>query len=344
MMRVIKQLANRVIDKVAESTAQRVVDEVADEISRGVSKDIAGIRYGVNLLRLDTILKSAPKGTPPWQLFGDVDDDFWFWAQTEGYRGSAALRELLPDVPHEKTQFQYVGLTGDKALKAGFDGSRVFKKLYEDVAGDFSACSNVLDFGCGWGRVIRFFLKDIDASKLWGIDPAQEMIQFCQQAFKWGNFRHIDPFQSTKFADGMFDLVYALSVFSHLSEDMHWRWIEEIHRILRPGGVLIATTRGRDFITHCRELKTEKNLNAVSKHLPTLFVDTDQFLSAYDQGRFCFDSTIESYGEMSSWAGEACVPKGYVAEHWAKLFKVIDYIDAGPRRDVFEQNIIVVQK
>ena len=169
-MRVIKQLASRVIDKIAERTAKRVVDEVAAEIRPIVSRDIAGIRYGVNLLRLDTILKSAPKGTPPQQLFGDVDDDFWFWVHTEGYRGSAAVRKLLPGLPHEQTQFQYVGRTGDNALKVGFAGSRIFKKLYEDVAGEFSACSNVLDFGCGWGRVIRFFLKDIDPSKLWGID------------------------------------------------------------------------------------------------------------------------------------------------------------------------------
>jgi hypothetical protein len=75
-----------------------------------------------------------------------------------------------------------------------------------------------------------------------------------------------------------------------------------------------------------------------------LFVDTNECLSAYDQGRFCFDSTIESYGERSKWLGEACISKGYVAEHWAKLYSVVDYIDTGPDRDVFEQNIIVVQK
>jgi hypothetical protein len=91
-------------------------------------------------------------------------------------------------------------------------------------------------------------------------------------------------------------------------------------------------------------LKTATSFNAVNKHLPMLFVDTDQCLSAYDQGRFCFDSTIESYGENFKWQGEACIPKGYVAEHWSKLFSVVDYIDTGLQRDVFEQNIIVVRK
>jgi hypothetical protein len=59
MMRAMKRFATRVVDKIAERTAQRA------------SNDIANIRHEVNLLRLDTILKSAPKATPPRQLFAD---------------------------------------------------------------------------------------------------------------------------------------------------------------------------------------------------------------------------------------------------------------------------------
>src|SRR5437773_4722242 len=107
-MRVIKQLANKVIDKVAERTAKRVMDDVTENVGQRVSRDIADVRHSINRLRLDTILKSAPRGTAPRQLFGDVDDDFWYWVHTEGYRGSAAVRELLPGLPHEQTQFNYV--------------------------------------------------------------------------------------------------------------------------------------------------------------------------------------------------------------------------------------------
>jgi hypothetical protein len=161
-----------VIDRIAERTAKRVIHDVTENVRLRVSSDIAGIRHSINRLRLETILKSAPGGTAPSQLFGDVDDDFWYWVHTEGYRGSAAVRELLPGLPDEQTQFQYVGRTGDSTLKVGLDGSRIFKKLYEDAGGDFSACSNVLT-SSRVGRVIRFFLKDIDPSKLWGIDPAR---------------------------------------------------------------------------------------------------------------------------------------------------------------------------
>ncbi len=43
------------------------------------------------------------------------------------------------------------------------------------------------------------------------------------------------PFESEKF-----DLVYALSVFTHI--DRHWAsWLLELHRVLAPGGILVAT-------------------------------------------------------------------------------------------------------
>lgn len=332
MRNFLARVINRLIDAVAARTAQRVL------------RDIAELRNDVNMLRLTTILGSVSNDTPPNRVFGGVDDDFWYWAHTEGFRKSAALRAILPGMPDEKLQFQSVGRVGDVALKEGLAESIELKKIYEGVVGDFAACHNVLDFGCGWGRTIRFFLKDIDPSRLWGTDVYDEMIKFCQRSFKWGNFRQNDPFPPTGFFEGMFDLVYAVSVFSHLSEDAHKKWLEEFSRILRPGGLIIATTRGREFITLCRETRKEKNLTSVTKHLPTLFTNTEQWLAAYDNGGFCFDSSTDVYGDFSEWLGEACIPRDYVLKYWTTQFNLIDFVDRGSQRNVFNQNIIVAKK
>jgi SAM-dependent methyltransferase len=344
MRHFIRRNVNRLIERVAESTARRVSSDIVESTAQRLSSDMAEVRNSVNMLRVATILGSASKGTPPNRLFGEVDDDFWYWVHTEGYRRSAALREILPGAPDEKTQFQCVGRVGDFALKCGLEESKVLKKIYEGIAGDFAACNNVLDFGCGWGRTIRFFLKDIDPSRLWGIDTNNEMTTFCQRSFKWCNFRRNEPCPPTSFAEGMFDLVYAVSVFSHLSDDAHRKWLEEFSRILRPGGVLIATTWGRDFITRCREARKQGDLTSVTVHLPTLFTNTEHWLSVYDHGGFCFDSSTEVYPGISDWLGEACIPRGYVLNHWTQRFGFIDYIEAGPLRDVFSQNIIIVKK
>ena len=46
------------------------------------------------------------------------------------------------------------------------------------------------------------------------------------------------------FASGSFDLIWALSVFTHLT-DNSLPWLAELHRTLRPGGLLIASYMGR---------------------------------------------------------------------------------------------------
>ena len=51
-----------------------------------------------------------------------------------------------------------------------------------------------------------------------------------------GNFEQSAVEPPLRFADGSFDIVYAYSVFSHLSERVQLRWVEEFARILRPGG------------------------------------------------------------------------------------------------------------
>jgi len=77
-------------------------------------------------------------------------------------------------MPDEDVQLTFTGNIGDAVLLEGFSAYRVFKELYEVYVGPLATCENVLDFGCGWGRIIRFFLKDLDSIHLWGADPATE--------------------------------------------------------------------------------------------------------------------------------------------------------------------------
>src|SRR5262249_55761974 len=147
----------------------------------------------------------------------------------------------------EEVQVRLTGDKGDSVLKEGFLAYKLFKRMYESYVGDIGQCDKVLDFGCGWGRIIRFFLKDLHPSRLYGADPLGEMIDLCKKTNRWCNFRLISTSPPSPFPDDTFDLIYSYSVFSHLSEEMHVRWLEDLSRILRPGGLLVATTREREY-------------------------------------------------------------------------------------------------
>ena len=52
------------------------------------------------------------------------------------------------------------------------------------------------------------------------------------------------------FPDGHFDFVYAISIWSHFGERSARAWLEEMHRIVAPGGHLVLTVHGAQSIAH----------------------------------------------------------------------------------------------
>lgn len=96
----------------------------------------------------------------------------------------------------------------------------------------------VLDFGCGCGRTSRHWQRPIS-----GTDIRPELVAWCQEHLP-GDYTVNDPEPPTLFPDASFDVVYAVSVFTHLTEERQRRWLDEFARIIRPGGLLLLTTHG----------------------------------------------------------------------------------------------------
>ena len=270
------------------------------------------------------------------QLFDDADDETWLALILRAAAAAPDLAGVLPALPDEALQIESTGQAGEPALRAGFRIYRLFKQLFEQHAGPLSRCERVLDFGCGWARILRFFLKDVEADRLWGIDAREKMVDVCRRLVPGAHFERAGPWPPTPLDPASVDLVYAYSVFSHLSEEMHRRWLEEFQRILEPGGLLIVSTRNREFIEMCEGFRKQEGLPAHLAHLPRLFADGRACLRAFDDGEYCYDLVDGNW-----WSGEACIPRGYVAKHWAPHFTLLDYVDDPAR---CEQNVIVARR
>jgi SAM-dependent methyltransferase len=292
------------------------------------------VPYGRRLARLRD--RMPRHDVRPDRLFAGVDAEFWYWAIRESYFDRTQFEDSLPGFPDDATQMRFTGAAGELTLWHAFHAYRLFRTLAADHGRAVPACRAVLDFGCGWGRIIRFFLKDLDANRLWGIDASAEAIELCRRHDRWSRFEVVTASGPTPFPDGAFDLVYSFSVFSHFSETMHVRWLEEIRRILQPGGLLLATTRPRDFIEQSALDRVRRPLSPYPAAIAGMFADTRRGLSAYDGGEYCY----EALPGMVDW-GETCIPHAYVLRHWTKHFTILDYID-DPRR--CPQNVIVARR
>lgn len=103
----------------------------------------------------------------------------------------------------------------------------------------------VLDFGCGDGRTLREFLPEAEHGEFWGADIDAPSIARLKETIcppVHARRCEVDPPLGLEY--GSFDLAWAVSVFTHLA-DNSIPWLLELHRLLRPGGLLIATYIGR---------------------------------------------------------------------------------------------------
>jgi SAM-dependent methyltransferase len=103
---------------------------------------------------------------------------------------------------------------------------------------------SVLDFGCGSARVLRHFASEAERAEFFGCDIDEPSIE-------WDRANLSPPFRFFRSSPApplsldaeSLDLIWAMSVFTHIS-DLWSDWLLELHRRLKPGGVLVASFLG----------------------------------------------------------------------------------------------------
>ncbi len=120
-----------------------------------------------------------------------------------------------------------------------------------DIIGHYHTLDNavVCEWGCGPGRIIRH-LPEILKNKgcaIIGTDYNRETIVWDKENLEGILFFENNLTPPMTLENISVDIIYAISVFTHLSEQMHYAWFEELMRVLKPGGILLFTTHGNSF-------------------------------------------------------------------------------------------------
>ncbi len=105
---------------------------------------------------------------------------------------------------------------------------------------DLTPTARVLDFGCGSGRVMRHFLPQCPAEVV-GVDIDGESIAWCQAGLPEATFHRTREWPPFPFGPAQFDLIFSISVFTHLPEDMQLAWLQELSRVAKPGALLLLS-------------------------------------------------------------------------------------------------------
>ncbi len=115
----------------------------------------------------------------------------------------------------------------------------------------------ILDWGCGTGRVIQNLHHHHPYLLLYGADINADMINWNHQNIKGVHFSHITINPPTKYPKNYFDLIYGLSVLTHLPGNLQNDWVREMNRISKPSGIFLVTTMGNYYSNEL--LNEEKN-------------------------------------------------------------------------------------
>jgi SAM-dependent methyltransferase len=174
----------------------------------------------------------------------------------EGGRRSYILPKLSHERPKNESdlpippQALWLGYakTPERYLAVGRDSIRKMKEILEASGFSLGQGSRVLDFGCASGIMMRWLYDFTRTGEVWGVDILGDYVVWCQQ--------HLSPpfkfvtntsYPHLPFEDHYFDLIYAGSVFTHIS-DLAEAWLLELKRILRPGGRLYVTVHDNTTI------------------------------------------------------------------------------------------------
>lgn len=124
-------------------------------------------------------------------------------------------------------------------LKSGKIAVETFADIVNRHGGDFANAERILDFGCGCGRLARH-IPDHSGARLIGVDYNQKLVDWCATNLE-GEYIGNELSPPANLPDAHIDILYALSVFTHLREDTQKAWLAEFARMLLPGGFAVVT-------------------------------------------------------------------------------------------------------
>jgi trans-aconitate methyltransferase len=255
---------------------------------------------------------------PRLTLLGNVKAEVMeYWRSVAAATPPAHLRERVHGARDEMS-FHSVGVQVSDDLEA------VLVKYDRAVTSHLS----VFDFGCGCGRILWHVKRRHPTWTIVGRDIDAEAIAWCRQhLLTFGDFEANAQWPPTSLESASFDLIYAISVFTHLREDMQFAWLEELRRLAKPGALLLLSVHPMTVTTQTVASQVRKlallplrrSLQQAVKRLKTALQIPKGF--AYSIG----DGTAG----LPDFYQTTFHSRAYVHDKWSRYFDIVEIIEKG---------------
>ena len=153
------------------------------------------------------------------------------------------IRAFLPTMPSDEVQRNWAGADSYTLMTQSLAFIKTLVPRYAALTGREIRDATVLDFGCGWGRLTRLLYKYVPVENLYGVHPWESSLE---ESRKHGFRIHLaksDDIPTTLPFDRKFDLVFAFSILTHLSERTADAVMKTLHSYVAENGILVITIR-----------------------------------------------------------------------------------------------------
>ncbi|SEP23966.1 bifunctional 2-polyprenyl-6-hydroxyphenol methylase/3-demethylubiquinol 3-O-methyltransferase UbiG [Nitrosovibrio sp. Nv6] len=214
-----------------------------------------------------------------------------------------SLKASLPSMPADEIQVAWTGNSGKALMKQSIAFIRTVAEFYGQNIDSSLQSSKILDYGCGWGRLIRLLYKYSLPENIYGCDAWERSLNLCTDSHVRGNLKICDEIPKRVPYDGVkFDFIYAFSVFTHLSERTSLAVTSALRDVISAQGLLAVTTRP---IEYWDAHDQKQNL-----------VDIEKMKNEHRLGGFAFTPHVRPPIDGEVTYGDTSISCDYISKHW----------------------------
>ena len=218
-----------------------------------------------------------------------------------------------PALPDPRRIFRVMGTTSPmQFVLGGCSDFNKFKRLLTAIgAGDITERKRVLDWGVGCGRVARYF-SAVPGIEFFGVDVDADNVEWCSHNLP-GQYRTVPLRPPVPLDSGSFDLIYGISVLTHLNEGDQRAWLAELDRLAARGAIILLSFHGTTAA------------NYAGLPLPAL----DAYLDAVARDGFVVTSVnrqVRRFIDEPGYYVNVAHSDNYVRRVWGEYFDVVDTI------------------
>ena len=204
-----------------------------------------------------------------------------------------------------------------------------FEAVLATVGKSIADFENILDFGCGSGRILRHFSGIAGAATVHGCDTDPDVVAWCESNLPFARFEHTNALPPLPYADNTFDLIVNFSVFTHLPESFQDAWLAELARVTTDDAVILLTVNGLHGFSELVQTWLDWPRD------PTPMLETMR-----DRGFLYIEKDSWVGSTYPDWYHSTFHSPAYVMQHWGRFFEIAGYF---PRAGLDYQDIVLLR-